>query len=144
VREHTAFRRKYQQRRLCAQAISRTLSKLTRLRARVKRNDITSLASNAIDKDLKMQLRTARDVLLEAVDMMTPASDHKDQELRIDAAPATQVAAAAAQRLIQRRSSVHEHQPAPNHNDRKEVIMATLESTAKKPAEGTQTVMSKQ
>lgn len=64
-------------------------SRLSRLRARVKRikNDVTRLAAVAGDKDLKMQLRTARDLLLEADDMMTPASDHQDQELRI-AAPA--------------------------------------------------------
>jgi len=58
--------------------------RLTRLRARVKRikNDVTRLASVAIDKDLKMQLRTARDLLLEADDMMTPLPEHQDQPLR--------------------------------------------------------------
>ena len=66
-------------------------SRLTRLRARVKRikNDVSRLSSVAIDKDLKMQLRTARDLLMEADDMMTPASDHQDQDLRPGANPAT-------------------------------------------------------
>ena len=43
-------------------------SRLTRLRARVKRikNDVTRLAGVAVDKDLKMQLRTAKDLLMEA------------------------------------------------------------------------------
>ena len=59
-------------------------SRLTRLRARVKRikNDVTRLASVAVDRDLKMQLRTARDLLMETDDMMTPAPEHTDQDLR--------------------------------------------------------------
>jgi hypothetical protein len=59
-------------------------SRLTRLRGRVKRikNDVARLAAVAADKDLKMQLRTARDLLLEADDMMLPAPDHQDQSLR--------------------------------------------------------------
>jgi hypothetical protein len=59
-------------------------SRLTRLRGRVKRikNDVTRLAAVATDKDLKMQLRTARDLLLEADDMMLPAPEHLDQPLR--------------------------------------------------------------
>jgi hypothetical protein len=71
-------------------------SRLTKLRARVKRikNDVTRLAAIAIDKDLKMQLRTARDLLLEADDMMTPASEHQDQELRVQAAAQDPTAAA--------------------------------------------------
>ena len=71
-------------------------SRLMRLRSRVKRvkNDVTRLAAIAIDKDLKMQLRTARDLLLEADDMMTPTSDHQDQPLRMtNAAPSTEAAA---------------------------------------------------
>ena len=69
-------------------------SRLMRLRSRVKRvkNDVTRLAAIAIDKDLKMQLRTARDLLLEADDMMTPTSDHQDQPLRI-ASPSMEAAA---------------------------------------------------
>jgi hypothetical protein len=59
-------------------------SRLGRLRARVKRikNDVTRLAGVAVDRDLKMQLRTARDLLMEADDMMTPAPEHQDQPLR--------------------------------------------------------------
>jgi len=71
-------------------------ARLTRLRARCKRikNDVTRLASVAVDKDLKMQLRTARDLLLEADDMMTPALEHEDQPLRMTiAAPSTEAAA---------------------------------------------------
>ena len=62
-------------------------SRLTRPRGRVKRikNDVTRLAAVATDKDLKMQLRTARDLLLEADDMMLPAPDHQDQPLRMSA-----------------------------------------------------------
>lgn len=74
-------------------------SRLTRLRARVKRikNDVSRLASVATDRDLKIQLRTARDLLLEADDMMTPAAGHQDQDLRGGAgASAPRVAGAIA------------------------------------------------
>jgi hypothetical protein len=68
-------------------------SRLSRLRARLRRvkNDVTRLAGVSVDKDLKMQLRTARDLLMEADDMMTPAPEHSDQDLRAPppATPAT-------------------------------------------------------
>jgi hypothetical protein len=69
-------------------------ARLTRLRARLKRikNDVTRLASVAVDKDLKMQVRTSRDMLMEADDMMTPSPEHADQNLR----PAAAVSAPAA------------------------------------------------
>jgi hypothetical protein len=46
------------------------------------KNDVTRLSAVAVDKDLKMQLRTAKDLLMEADDMMTPAPDQEDQPLR--------------------------------------------------------------
>jgi hypothetical protein len=66
-----------------------------RARARRIKNDVTRLASVAIDKDLKMQLRTARDLLMEADDMMTPAPNHTDQDLRAVAPASAQVAPTA-------------------------------------------------
>jgi hypothetical protein len=59
--------------------------RLSKLRGRVKRikNEVSRLAGIASSKDLKFQLRNARDALAEADDMMTPAPDHEDQPLRV-------------------------------------------------------------
>lgn len=70
-------------------------SRLARLRGRVKRikNEVSRLAAVSTSKDLKLQLRTARDSLAEADEMMTPELHHEDQPLR---APVSEGAPAAA------------------------------------------------
>lgn len=69
--------------------------RLSKLRGRVKRikNEVSRLAGIATSRDLKFQLRNARDALAEADDMMTPAPDHEDQPLRVLAAEGVSAAA---------------------------------------------------
>ncbi len=70
---------------------------LSRLRARARRinAELTRLGAIARDKEIKLQLREARDLLLEAEDMMTPGPEHEDQLLR-GLAPSPPPAAASA------------------------------------------------
>lgn len=69
----------------------------SRLRSRVKRikDGVSRLASFTQEKDLKFQLKQARDLLFQAADMMTPAPEHTDQPLRLAEAVSAPAAATA-------------------------------------------------